>query len=71
MGYSRAGSLSLNRDFNPWTLSGFASAGSTCWPSSGLLCNRSGSAPSNSCSFTCSIQLLKLRQSLVGNLILS
>src|ERR1039457_3520511 len=46
MGYSRAGSLSLNRDFNPWTLSGSASADSTCWPSSGLLCNRSGSAPS-------------------------
>jgi hypothetical protein len=33
MGYSRAGSLSLLRARGPRTVSGFACAGSTCWPS--------------------------------------
>jgi hypothetical protein len=35
----------------PRTFSGSASAGSTCWPSSGLLCNRSWSAPSKNARF--------------------
>jgi len=40
MGYSRAGSPSLLRAWCTWTFSGSASAGSTCSPSNGLLCNR-------------------------------
>lgn len=40
MGYSRADSLSLLLAFKPRTFSGFVNAGSTCWPSCGLSCNR-------------------------------
>jgi len=40
MGYSRASSPSVCRASRTWTLSGSTGAGSTCSPSSGLLCNR-------------------------------
>ena len=45
MGYSRANSQSLFRLLKPWTFAGSAGTGSTCWPSSGLLCNRRGLVP--------------------------
>jgi hypothetical protein len=45
MGYPRTSSQSLCRAFRTSTFSGSASAGSTCSPSFGLLCNRGGSAP--------------------------
>ena len=40
MGYSRANSPSERRAFRTRTFSGFASAGSTCSPSFGVLRNR-------------------------------
>jgi hypothetical protein len=40
MGYSRASSLSVSRAFRTSRFPGFAGAGSTCLPSSGLLSNR-------------------------------
>ena len=66
MGYSRTGSLSLFRAITPQTFSGSASAGSTCWPSSGLFCNHGESTPLRPYLF---LAYLKLLLNLVGNLI--
>ena len=65
MEFSRASSQLLSRALCPRTFTGSAGAGSTCWPSSGLLCNRSWYAPFR--WLTSATLLLSLLQVLVGN----
>jgi prophage regulatory protein len=57
---SRASSQLVSRALSPRPFTGSSSAGSTCLPSSGLLCNRSWSAPSNNA------RLLIQHRSLLG-----